>query len=217
MTDELYRVQILSVGDVHNPANQKPMSFCAATALQLVAVLSAAELPTARLPEAAPKHGVPTAGLGIAEARRDLFQWACAQSFWASSIPCKNVKYANDLAKVKDATQKAVMIMKHKKERNASTTKTKVARLDEAWLATKTMYTAFCARTDKPAESKVCTNLTMKKTFTVDKRPSSWGGSPPSKRGRGQQGQGRGQQGRGQRGRGQKPMGRAKATRSPPA
>ena len=193
-------------------------TMCAATALKVVTVLSAAALPTARLPGAVPKHGVPKAGLELAEARKDLFQWACAIDEYLSSIPCKNVKYANDLAKVKDTTQKAAMVLKHKKERQGSTPTTKVARFDEAWLATKTMYTAFCARSDKPAESKVCTNLTLKNTFTADKRPSNWGGTPPSKkvkvsRGRGQQG--RGQRGRGQRGRGQKPMGRAKATGSP--
>jgi len=171
-------------------------------AAALVAVLSAP------VPGAAPKHAKhakhakPKAGLpgvtpqakvqdpklaDLASARRDLYQWGCAKDVYSVSIPCQNVKFAKELSKIKDPAQKTLMIQKHQIETTTGSPEAKVARLDKAWSSTKEMYTAFCSRSDVPAGSKVCTNMTLKNTYTHPTRPSNWGAAPkkPQAKGKG--------------------------------
>jgi len=148
---------------------------------------------SAAAPAAAPKHAKPKAGLpgvtpqvkmqdpnleDLASARRELHQWACAKDTFSASIPCQNVKFAKELAKVKDAAQKSLMIQKHQAESTTGSPEAKAARLDKAWRTTKNMYVQFCARSDLPAGSKVCTNATLKNTYMQSKRPSNYGVSP---------------------------------------
>ena len=141
-------------------------------------------------PAAAPKHAKPKAGLpgitpqvkmqdpnleDLASARRELHQWACARADYSASLPCRNVKFAKELSKIKDPAQKTLMIQKQQIETTSGSPEAKVARLDKAWSSTKEMYTAFCSRSDMPAGSKVCTNMTLKNTYTHPTRPSHWG------------------------------------------
>lgn len=104
----------------------------------------------------------------LGQLRKELLTWGCEQSANTDSAPCKNQRYAKSLSATKDAAEKQKLIQDHLKEVQTMTPTQKVAAADASWAAMKSMFKGYCAM---KADSKVCSNAVLAKTYNAETRP----------------------------------------------